>query len=151
MIGGQERPVNAAPADAITVTSVIYRPIVSRVGAPAEFGKFFITATSTATPPPVGMTMTATLVNDTLPANMTGSTALPITLPLLFTPADPPGTPAGGGICGATPCWTTLVTGVIADTRQTPGIYVAPTLVTVKSSLGGTGTITQANPLFVIR
>jgi hypothetical protein len=143
--------VNATPPDTINITSVIFRPIVSRVGAPAEFGKFSVVASSTALPAPVGMTMTATLVNDTLPATMLGSTSLPINLPLLLTAADPAGTPVGAGVCGPTPCWTTLVSGVIADTRQTPGIYVAPTLVTVKSSLGGTATITPANPLFVIR
>jgi hypothetical protein len=143
--------VNATPPDTINITSVTYRPIVSRVGAPAEFGKFQIVATSSALPAPPGMTMNAILVNDTLPATMLGSTALPISLPLLLTAADPPGTPAGAGVCGATPCWTTLVSGVIADTRQTPGVYVAPTLVTVRSSLGGVATITPANPLFVIR
>jgi len=143
--------VNATPPDTINITSVIFRPIVSRVGAPAEFGKFSVVATSTALPAPPGMTMTASLVNDTLPATMIGSTALPINLPLLLTAVDPAGTPVGAGVCGPTPCWTTLVNGVIADTRQTPGVFVAPTLVTVRSSLGGVATITPANPLFVIR
>jgi hypothetical protein len=140
---------NATPPDLVTITSVAYRAIVSRVGAPAEFGKLNMTATSTAVPAPPGMTMTAFLVNDTLPSTMIGSTALPISMPLILTGADPVGTVVP--VCGPTPCWVGATTGVIADTRQTPGVYLAPTLITVKSSLGGTGTITQANPLFTIR
>ena len=141
--------VQPAPADVVTITSITYRPIVSRVGAPAEFGKFGITAFSTAVPAPVGMTMTATLVNNTLPATTLGSTALPIKITLLLTGADPVGTLVP--VCGPTPCWTTLIAGVIADTSQTPAIFVAPTSVTVTSSLGGTATMLQGDPLFIIR
>jgi hypothetical protein len=136
----------------VTITAITYRPIVSRVGAPAEFGKFQITANSTAVPAPLGMTMTATLVNNTLPATMLGSTAQPISVTLLLTGADTPAIIAAGlAVCGPTPCWTTLIAGVIADTGQTPAIYVAPTSVTVKSSLGGTATMLQGDPLFIIR
>jgi hypothetical protein len=142
----------ATPADVVTIASITYRPIVSRVGAPAEFGKFQIVANSTALPAPLGMTMTATLVNNTLPLNLNGSTALPITVPLLLTGADTPAVIAAGlAVCGPTPCWTTLISGVIADTTQTPAIYVAPTSVTVKSSVGGTATMLQGDPLFIIR
>jgi hypothetical protein len=143
--------VLATPPDVINFLVVTYRPIVSRVGAPASLGKLNMDVTSSATPPPLGMTMTATIVNNTLPANVPGSTALPITMQLLYTPADLPGTPIGLTICGPTPCWDGLLDGVIQNTSVTPAVLVAPTSITVRSSLGGTATITPANPLFTIR
>jgi len=79
-----------------------------------------------------------------LPANVPGSSALPLTVPLLLTAADPPGTTAGGAVCGLTPCWTTLVSAVISNTSVTPAVLVPPTTVTVRSSLGGTATATGA-------
>ncbi len=142
--------VNPVPADTVAFTTVTYRPIVSRVGAPADLGKFQVLATSsTGANPPPGMTMTVTYSNSTLPANVPGSTTLPLTLPLLFTPADLPGTLTP--TCGATPCWFGTILGVIQDTSVTPAVLVNPDLVTLKSSLGGTATITPANPLFTIR
>jgi hypothetical protein len=144
--------VAATPADVLTVTVATYRPIVSRVGAPAQLGKFNMNVTSSAspsTPPPAGMTMTAFIVNNTLPANVAGSTALPIVMPLLFTPADVPGTLTP--VCGATPCWVGLVDGIIQDPTVTPTGLLAPTLVTVKSSLGGTVTTFPGDGIFVIR
>ena len=141
--------VAPSPPDVITFTVVTYRPIVSRVGAPADLGKFTVQVTSSATPPPAGMTMTATYSNSTLPANVPGSAALPLTMPLLFTPADLPGTLTP--TCGATPCWFGTILGVIQNTSVTPSVLVNPDVVTVKSSLGGTATITPANPIFVIR
>jgi hypothetical protein len=142
----------AVLSDVVTITNVAYRPIVSRVGAPADLGKLNITATSNETnlnPVPVGMTMNAILVNNTLPNNVPGSSALPITVPLKFTAADPPGTAVP--VCGATPCWVGDVNGVIEDTSQVPAVLVAPTSVTVKSSLGGTATVNQGDAVFTIR
>ncbi|GAB3766763.1 hypothetical protein GCM10028796_26610 [Ramlibacter monticola] len=139
-------------ADVVTITSVAYRAIVSRVGAPAELGKLNIIATSNETnlnPVPVGMTMNTTLVNSSLPASVPGSTALPITVPLKYTPADLPGTLTP--TCGATPCWVGDVTGVIQDTSKVPAVLVAPTSVTVRSSLGGNATVNQGNAVFTIR
>jgi hypothetical protein len=141
--------VNATPPDVVAITGVTYRAIVSRVGAPAELGKLQVTAVSSATPPPAGMTLTATYSNSTLPANVPGSTALPLTLPLLFTPADVPGTLTP--TCGATPCWFGTILGVIQNTSVTPAVLLNPDSVTVKSSLGGTATMTPANALFKIR
>jgi hypothetical protein len=139
-------------SDVVTITSVTYRPIVSRVGAPADLGKFNMIATSNETdlnPIPVGMTMNAILVNNTLAANIPGSTALPITVPLKYTPADLPNTPAP--VCGATACWVGDATGLIQDTSKIPAVLVAPTTVTVKSSLGGTASVSQGNAVFTIR
>jgi len=145
--------VAATPADLLTVTVATYRPIVSRVGAPAQLGKFNMTVTSSATPstpPPAGMTVTAFIVNDTLPANVPGSTALPIVMPLLFTPADVPGTLTP--VCAVVgPCWVGLVDGIIQDPTQTPTGLLAPTLVTVRSSLGGVTTTFPGDAIFKIR
>jgi hypothetical protein len=142
----------AVLTDTVTITSVAYRPIVSRVGAPAELGKLNMVVNDNETdtnPLPVGMTMTATIVNNTLPLNLPGSTALPISIPLLYTPADVPGTLTP--VCGATACWVGNVNQVIQNTSVTPSVLVAPTTVTVKSSLGGTASVSQGNPVFTIR
>src|SRR5206468_8952646 len=101
---------------------------VSRVDAPTELGKRTIIATSNETdinPIPVGMTMNAIVVNSTLAANIPGSTALPITVPLKYTAADVPNTVAP--VCGATACWVGNATGLIQDTSQIPAVLVAPT------------------------
>jgi hypothetical protein len=138
--------------DAVTITNVTYRAIVSRVGAPAELGKLNITATSNETstnPVPPGMTMNAVIVNSTLASTVPGSTALPITIPLKFTPADVPGTLTP--VCGPTACWVGDAAQVIEDTTQTPALMLAPTTVTVNSSLGGTVGVSQGNPVFTIR
>jgi len=117
------------------------------VGAPAEFGKFNLTATSNASVAvPTGMTMNATLTARL--AN--GTISAPVTIPLLLTPADLPGTAVP--VCGATPCWVGATVNVILDaTGGTPGVYVAPDTITVKSSLGGTSTILLGNPVYTIR
>jgi hypothetical protein len=141
--------VNATPPDVLIITTATYRPIVSRFGAPAQLGKFNMTVTSTATPPPVGMTVTASIVNNTLPANVPGSTALPILMPLLYTPADVPGTLTPN--CGATPCWSGLVDGIIQDPTQTPTGLLVPSLVTVTSSLGGVATTFPGDAIFKVR
>ena len=134
----------ATPADTVNITAVAYLDLGNVGGVVAQRGKLTITAVSTASPAPAGMTMTATFFNNTLPANMPGSSALPMTAPLVLLPADPIG--AVLVICGPTPCWTTgtPIAGVIADTRVTPAVLVPPTSVTVKSSLGGSATATGA-------
>ena len=138
--------VQPAPPDTVAFLGgvVNYLDLGNVGGVTAQRGKLTISAVSSATPPPIGMTMTATFFNNTLPANVPGSSALPITVPLLFTAADPPGTTAAGAVCGATPCWTVLVSGVIGNTSVTPAVLVPPTTVTVRSSLGGTATATGA-------
>jgi hypothetical protein len=146
--GSSQVSISVAPTPPDTIAFlggvVNYLDLGNVGGVTAQRGKLTISVTSTATPPPPGMTMTATFFNNTLPANVPGSSALPISVPLLFTAADPPGTTAAGAVCGAAPCWTTLVSGVIANTSITPAVLVPPTTVTVRSSLGGTATATGA-------
>jgi hypothetical protein len=139
----------ATPPDVITITGVNYRTTQTIGGQLTNVGKLTITAVSSATPAPVGMTMNATFVNNTLPANVAGSTALPLSLQLILQAADLPGTITP--VCGATPCWTSSVVAVINDTTKSPAVNIPPTSVTVTSSLGGTATILQGNPLFVIK
>jgi hypothetical protein len=137
--------IPATPPDALAFLGgvVNYLDLGNVGGVTAQRGKLTISVTSsTGANPPAGMTMTATFFNNTLPANVPGSSALPMTAPLVFTAADPVGTTVA--VCGPTPCWTTLVSGVIANTSVTPAILVAPTSVTVRSSLGGTVTATGA-------
>ncbi|MDB5954416.1 hypothetical protein, partial [Ramlibacter sp.] len=139
-------------SDVLTITNVTYRPIVSRVGAPADLGKLTIVVSSNETdvnPLPDGMTMNAIVVNSTLPANVPGSTALPITVPLRYTAPDVPNSPAV--VCGPTACWVGNATGLIQDPTQTPAQLVAPTTVTAISSLGGTASVSQGNAVFRIR
>ena len=143
--------LNPVPSDVVTITAVNYRSTQTLGGQLTNVGKLTITALSSATtanPPPVGMTMTAFYSNSSLPANVSGSTALPLSMQLTLQAADLPGTLVP--VCGATPCWTGSVVGVIADTSVTPAVLVPPTSVTVKSSLLGTATMTQGDPLFVV-
>jgi hypothetical protein len=139
--------VNATPPDTISFLGgvVNYLNLGNVGGVVAQRGKLTISVTSTANPPPPGMTMTASFFNSTLPAGTPGSSTLPMTAQLIFTAADPVGTTAGGAVCGTVaPCWTVLVSGVIANTSVTPAVLVPPTSVTVRSSLGGTATVTGA-------
>jgi hypothetical protein len=145
----QSITISEAPfVEAVTVPTVTYRQIVSRVGAPAEFGKFNLIATSTAfVAPPAGWTMNATLTAKL--AN--GTISAPVVVPMLLTPADPVGTPVGVGVCGATPCFAGATTGVIVDATVTPPIFVAPDTIVVRSSLGGSNTVLLGDPNYVIR
>jgi hypothetical protein len=133
--------------DAVAITSASWRGIVSRVGAPTEFGKFNVIATSNASVAvPTGMTVNATLTAKL--AN--GTISAPVTVPMVLFPADVPGTLTP--VCGATPCWVGDAVNVILDTTGgTPGVYVAPDTITVKSSLGGTNTILLGNAVYAIR
>ena len=133
--------VQPAPADTVAFLGgvVNYLNLGNVGGVVSQRGKLTISVISTATPAPLGMTMTATFFNNTLPANVPGSSALPITVPLILTAADPVGTLVP--VCGPTPCWTALVSTVIDNLA---GLLVPPTTVTVRSSLGGTATVTGA-------
>jgi len=138
--------VAATPPDTITFLGgvVNYLNLGNVGGVVAQRGKLTVSVTSTANPPPPGMTMTASFFNSTLPANIPGSSALPMTAQLVYTAADPIGTTGAGAVCGTAPCWTALISGVIANTSVTPAVLVPPTSVTVRSSLGGTRTVTGA-------
>jgi hypothetical protein len=139
-------------SDVVTIKSIAYTSIVSRVGAPSLLGKLQVIATSNETnanPLPTGMTMNATIVSSSIPATVPGSTKLPISLSMVYTQADLPGTLTP--TCGATPCWVGLATGVIENTSVTPSTMTYPTLVKVTSSLGGSASMGPSNPLYTIK
>jgi hypothetical protein len=86
-------------------------------------------------------TMTATFWNNTLPSLATGSESHPISIQMTLT-RDAPGLPV---VCGtALPCFEATLTNVIADSSNalTTPVFLAPTTVMIKSSLGGTATAT---------
>jgi hypothetical protein len=141
--------IAATPPDVITIAGVNYRTTQTIGGQLTNVGKLSVTATSTAFPAQTGMTMTASFFNATLPANVSGSAALPRSLQMILQAADLPGTITP--VCGAIPCWTGSVLAVINNTTVTPAVNIPPTSVTVTSSQGGTATVLQGNPIFVIK
>ena len=132
------------PADVAAITSAAWRGIVSRVGAPAEFGKFNLIATSNADlAPPAGWTMTMTLTARL--AN--GTISAPVTRPDAADAGRPARYASRAGVCGATPCWVGDTSNVILDTTDgPPGVFIAPDTITVRSSLGGTATMLLGDP-----
>ncbi|NOU01583.1 MAG: hypothetical protein HOO95_08445, partial [Gallionella sp.] len=129
----------AIVADSITVGTVIWD---NRKGK----GKLSIVAyssviTNQSPLPPLGMTMTATIWNNTLPSLATGSESHPISVPMTLI-QDGLGQPI---VCGTgLPCFEANLTDVIVDAGSplaTP-VMLAPTTVVVRSSLGGVGTVT---------
>ena len=143
--------VAATPPDTVTFIcpgcgiaggQVLYQAIGNVGGVTAQRGKLTVSVTSSATPAQVGGTMTATFFNNTLAANVPGSSALPLTMTLLAQPADPVGTLPGASICGPTVCWTNVAPAVI-DNLQ--GTLLPPTTVTVTSPLGGRATVSGAS------
>ena len=109
-------------------------------------GKFNIAVTSTAitgAAAPAGMSMTATFWNQDLAAGLPGSASNPITAPLDLV-KDLPGQPP---VCGtALPCFSAALVGLIVNPRMWPAVpvFVPPTTIVVKSSLGGSATATGA-------
>lgn len=109
-------------------------------------GKLNITATSnaiTGAAPPPGMSMTATFWNQNIAAGRPGSATNPIVAPLDVV-KDMPGQPP---VCGsALPCFAAALVSVIVDPGSTSAIpvFVPPTTIVVKSSLGGSATATGA-------
>jgi hypothetical protein len=90
--------------------------------------------------------MTAYLRNGTLPTTVPGSTtANAIPMQLTLQPADA-GAPTP--VCGATPCWTGNMLGVIDNNA---GSNVAPLVIDVKSNFGNVGSIAIGNPLYVTK
>jgi hypothetical protein len=101
-------------------------------------GKVNLTVTSSRSPAPAGMFMVATLTNANLRADVPGSTTNPITTELVLasnSPAAPTACPS------AAPCWQLLAPGYIVDPSGQNGngipTLVPPTLISVRSSLGG--------------
>jgi len=109
-------------------------------------GKLNIVATSTAiasATAPAGMSMTATFWNRDLAAGLPGSASNPITAPLDLV-RDLPGQPP---VCGnALPCFSAALVSVIVNpgTSSAVSVFVPPTTIVVKSSLGGSATVTGA-------
>jgi hypothetical protein len=109
-------------------------------------GKLNIVATSTAitgATAPAGMSMTATFWNRDLAAGLPGSASNPITAPLDLV-KDLPGQPP---VCGtALPCFSAALVGLIVNPgiSSAVSVFVPPTTIVVKSSLGGSATVTGA-------
>jgi hypothetical protein len=112
-------------------------------------GKVNLVVTSSRSPAPAGMFMVATLWNDAMPPNFPGSAANPISSEMVLV-ANSPASPT---VCPTTaPCWQLLAPGYIVYPPGQNGngipTLVPPTLITVRSSLGGTaitGTIVVRN------
>jgi hypothetical protein len=127
-------PVDPATADTLTFQSVQW---VNRGGR----GKVNMVVTSSATPAPAGMFVTATISNNTLADTVPGSTANPIVANMILT-GNSPATP---GVCPTNDqCWGLILDGVIVNPAGRTGngvpFLVPPTTITVRSSLGGTAT-----------
>ena len=106
-------------------------------------GKINITATSSVSPASAGMFMTATITNSWMTAGAPGSVDNPIVAQLVQvsnTPTDP-------GTCPTSaPCWNLSAPGFIIDpgVAPFPPSLVPPTTIVVRSSRGGSATVTDA-------
>ena len=106
-------------------------------------GKVNVVVISSANPAPAGMFMEATFSNATLPAGIPGSSANPITSGMVLVS----NTPAVAVCPTIDPCWNLLAPGFIIDpTGGGTGVatLVPPTTISVRSSRGGTATVTGA-------
>ena len=109
----------------------------------AGMGKINITASSSASPAPVGMFMTATITNSWMTPSAPGGVDNPIVAQLTLvsnTPAEP-------GLCPSiAPCWNLSAPGFIIDpgVPPFPPSLVPPTSIVVRSSRGGVASVTDA-------
>jgi hypothetical protein len=106
-------------------------------------GKINITATSSVSPAPAGMFMTATIVNNWMTAGAPGSVDNPIVAQMMQvtnTLADPALCPTSA------PCWNLSAPGFIIDpgVAPFPPSLVPPTSIVLRSSRGGTASIVDA-------
>jgi hypothetical protein len=137
--GNSVPPTPTVAADTVAITTATWDNRQSK-------GKLNIVASSSAiTGPtaPVGMSMSATFWNSTLATGLPGSTSNPITAPLSLV-QDLPGQPP---VCGSSlPCFSAALVGLIVNpgTSSTVSVFVPPTSIVVKSSLGGSATATGA-------
>jgi hypothetical protein len=122
-------PVTGTP----DVLSVVAAKWDNRTGK----GKVNVVVTSTASPAPAGMFMTASLVNANLAPGVPGSTGNPISVGMVLAG----NTPAAPAVCPTSePCWQLIAPGFIVDpTGSGYGgpVLVPPTAITIRSSLGG--------------
>ena len=115
------------------VLSVIAAKWDNRTGK----GKVNVVVTSSASPAPAGMFMTATLVNANLAPEVPGSTANPISVGMVLAG----NTPAAPVVCPTSaPCWQLIAPGFIVDPNGNGTGFptlVPPTQIRIRSSLGG--------------
>ena len=106
-------------------------------------GKIKVTATSSASPAPAGMFMIATITNSWMTPSAPGGVDNPSMAQMNLvsnTFAEP-------GTCPtAAPCWSLSAPGFIIDPGVAPFLpeLVPPTTITVRSSKGGSATISDA-------
>jgi hypothetical protein len=108
-------------------------------------GKLSVVATSSAIKsamPPTGMTMTLSYWNKDIASGRPGSATSPISTAMSLV-QDLPGQPP---VCASVlPCFVASPTSVIGTTSSSGlPVFVPPTSVVVKSSLGGAATVTGA-------
>jgi hypothetical protein len=142
-VGAQVFPAVSGAPDVITIQTAAWD---NRTGK----GKVNLAATSSASPAPAGMFMTATLVNDTLPPGVPGSTTNPITSGMILAP----NTAVNLGVCPTdAPCWQLIATGLIVNPAGQNGngipTLVPPTLITLRSSLGGVASTDATTPIAI--
>ena len=109
----------------------------------AGLGKVNLTVTSSASPAPAGMFMTATITNSWMTPTAPGGIENPIVAQLVQvsnTPAEPLLCPTSA------PCWNLSAPGFIIDpgVPPFPPSLVPPTTIVVRSSRGGTVTVSDA-------
>ena len=105
--------------------------------------KVTIAATSSANPAPDGMFMTATIWNSWMTPSAPGGADNPIVAQLSLTwnsVAEPTACP------GASPCWRLSAPGFLIDPAVAPFVpeLVPPTNIVIRSSLGGTASVSDA-------
>jgi hypothetical protein len=128
-------PVIGRP-DGVTITNAVWD---NRKGT----AKLTVVATSTVSPAPDGMFMTATVSNSWMTPGAPGSVDNPIVAQMIQvtnTVADPALCPTKN------PCWQLSAPGFIIDPGVAPFLpeFVPPTEIVVRSSKGGTATVTDA-------
>ena len=127
-------PTVFGAADTVRITTAVWD---NRVGK----GRVNLVVASSRTPAPTGMFMVATLWNNLLPPEMPGSAANPISSEMVLVSNSM--ARGAATICPTSdPCWQLDAPGYIvyAPGQNNNGIptMVAPTSISVRSSLGGT-------------
>ncbi|MBA2961838.1 MULTISPECIES: hypothetical protein [Ramlibacter] len=135
-VAAREFPPVAGAPDVLTIVAASWD---NRAGK----GKVNLVVTSSKSPAPAGMFMTASLVNAGLQPGVPGSVDNPINVGMVLAGNSP----AAPAVCPTTePCWQLLAPGFIVDPQGAGGngipTLVPPTQITVRSSYGGKATTT---------
>jgi hypothetical protein len=122
-------------ADVVTINSAIWDNKNNNA-------KLTVTATSSASPAPQGMFMVATISNSWMTPSAPGGVDNPIVAQMVLSynsVAEPTNCPT------AAPCWKLSAPGFIIDPGVAPFLpeLVPPTNISVRSSLGGTASISD--------